>query len=146
MTGRGLWKEPIARFGRLNAYLRAASRNDAGVAAVDADAARFVHLGATSQDVIDTALALLTRKAVALIDDDLARLVDALTALAARHRTTPMLGRTLMQPAEPTSFGAEVMAWLVPLVRGRERLRQAAGGLRQPPFHGKGRQSQHSRR
>jgi 3-carboxy-cis,cis-muconate cycloisomerase len=95
------------------------------VAAAAPDAAAFVHQGSTSQDVIDTAMVLVTREALELIDADLDRLIDALTALARRHLETPMLGRTLMQSAEVASFGHEVVGWLVPLARSRERLRQA---------------------
>ena len=98
----------------------------ARVAAMDAEAARFVHHGGTSQDVIDTAMVLATQQALVLIEADLDRLVDALLALARTHRATPMLARTLMQPAQVASFGLEVAGWVAPLVRTRERLRQAA--------------------
>lgn len=97
----------------------------ARVAAAAPEAAGFVHRGSTSQDVIDTAMVLVTKEALALIEADLDRLVGSLAALARRHLETPMLGRTLLQPAEVVSFGHEVVAWLAPLVRGRERLRQA---------------------
>ena len=96
------------------------------VAAASPEAAPWVHRGSTSQDVIDTAIVLVTREAVELIDADLERLVDALSRLAERHLETPMLGRTLLQSAEVASFGHEVVGWLVPLARSRERLRQAA--------------------
>ena len=95
------------------------------LAAAAPEAAGFVHRGSTSQDVIDTAMVLVTKEALALIEADLDRLVGSLAALARRHLETPMLGRTLLQPAEVVSFGHEVVAWLAPLVRGRERLRQA---------------------
>ncbi|MEO8525656.1 MAG: lyase family protein, partial [Caldimonas sp.] len=98
----------------------------ARVAAASPEAARFVHYGSTSQDVIDTAMALATRSAVALIDADLHRLIDALVALARQHLATPMLARTLMQPAQVASFGLDVVSWLAPLVRTRQRLRDAA--------------------
>ena len=98
----------------------------ARVAAAAPQAERFVHFGSTSQDVIDTALALATRRAVALIDADLDRLVVALTALARRHLATPMLARTLLQPAQVSSFGCAVAAWVAPLARSRERLAAAA--------------------
>ena len=95
------------------------------VAAAAPEAAAFVHRGATSQDVIDTAMVLVTKEALGLIAADLDRLVDSLDALARRHLETPMLGRTLMQSAEVVSFGHEVIGWLAPLVRCRERLRAA---------------------
>jgi 3-carboxy-cis,cis-muconate cycloisomerase len=112
------------------------SRLKAQVGVADPGAARFVHHGATSQDAIDTALVLVTRRALALIDADLSRLIDALTDLARRHATTPMLGRTLLQPAEVTSFGCEVLGWLVPLVDGRRRLRDAADAAIRLQFGG----------
>ena len=108
----------------------------ARVAAATPEAAGFVHHGSTSQDVIDTAMALVTKEALALIEVDLDRLVDALTALAHRHLETPMLGRTLLQPAEVVSFGHEVASWVAPLVRMRERLRQSARAALQLQFGG----------
>jgi 3-carboxy-cis,cis-muconate cycloisomerase len=92
----------------------------------NADAAPFVHFGSTSQDVIDSAMALVTREAVALIETDLAKAADALLRLAVTHAETPMLARTLMQPASVTSFGFKCAGWAAPLVRSRIRLRDAA--------------------
>jgi 3-carboxy-cis,cis-muconate cycloisomerase len=92
----------------------------------NADATPFVHFGSTSQDVIDSAMALVTREAVALIETDLAKAADALLRLATTHAETPMLARTLMQPASVTSFGFKCAGWAAPLVRSRIRLRSAA--------------------
>ncbi|RQO62850.1 3-carboxy-cis,cis-muconate cycloisomerase [Variovorax sp. KBW07] len=92
----------------------------------NADAVPFVHFGSTSQDVIDSAMALVTREAVALIETDLAKAADALLRLATTHAETPMLARTLMQPASVTSFGFKCAGWAAPLVRSRIRLRDAA--------------------
>ena len=92
----------------------------------NADAAPFVHFGSTSQDVIDSAMALVTREAVALVETDLAKAADALLRLATAHADTPMLARTLMQPASVTSFGFKCAGWAAPLVRRRIRLREAA--------------------
>jgi 3-carboxy-cis,cis-muconate cycloisomerase len=86
----------------------------------------FVHFGSTSQDVIDTALALVTREALALIQADLTRAVAALLQLAERHAGDPVLARTLMQPASVTSFGLKCAGWAAPLVRSQQRLRVAA--------------------
>ena len=108
----------------------------AQVAATDAEAAGFVHKGSTSQDVIDTAMVLVTRRALALIEADLDRLVDALTGLALRHAATPMLARTLLQPAQAASFGLELVAWLAPLLRARERLARSAPDALQLQFGG----------
>jgi 3-carboxy-cis,cis-muconate cycloisomerase len=98
----------------------------AAVAAVDEPAAAWVHRGSTSQDVIDTAMVLATRRAVALIDRRLGELTDALLALAQAHGDAPMLGRTLMQPALVISVGFKLVGWVAPLVRARPRIRAVA--------------------
>lgn len=90
------------------------------------DAAAFVHLGSSSQDVIDTALALVTRDALALIDADVDKAVAALLALAGRHAGDPLLARTHMQPASVTSFGLKCADWAAPLLRSRQRLQASA--------------------
>ena len=96
------------------------------VAMFNAEALPFVHLGGTSQDVIDTAMALVTRDALALVEADLDRAIDALLQQATRHAATPVLARTLMQPASVTSFGFKCAGWLAPLVRSRARLQEAS--------------------
>jgi len=96
----------------------------ARVAASDAEAAKYVHWGATSQDVIDTGTALQLRDALAQIDADLRQLGHALCELAERHRTTPQVGRTWMQHALPITFGAKVAGWLDALTRHYARLQQ----------------------
>jgi 3-carboxy-cis,cis-muconate cycloisomerase len=98
------------------------------VAVVDAEAAGYVHWGSTSQDVIDTAMVLATRRALALIDVRLCDLINALFGLAHCHGDVPLLGRTLMQPAQVISFGFKLVSWVAPLVRCRERLARAAQG------------------
>ena len=70
-----------------------------------------VHEGLTSQDVLDTALMLLLRDAVAAVVGDLDRAVEALARLADEHGETPMTGRTLTQAALPITFGAKVGVW-----------------------------------
>jgi len=97
----------------------------AAVAARDPAAAAYVHWGGTSQDVIDTAMVVVTGRALDLIARDLDRLVDALVALARSHRATPVLARTLLQPAQVVSFGFKVVAWVAPLVRARDRIARA---------------------
>jgi 3-carboxy-cis,cis-muconate cycloisomerase len=96
----------------------------AAVARVDANAAGFVHWGSTSQDVIDTAMSLLSRRALALIDRDLRSLIDSLLALTEQHANVPVLARTLMQPAQVVSVGFKLIAWIAPLKRCRERLHE----------------------
>ena len=96
------------------------------VALFDTDSAGFVHWGSTSQDVIDTAMALCTKRALALIDAQLAALAGHLLTLAEHHADTPVLARTLLQPALVTSFGLKCANWAAPVVRARARLREAA--------------------
>lgn len=86
------------------------------------DAARFVHWGATSQDVIDTGCVLQLRGALKLIDQDLTRLSGTLIALSEKHRANPVVARTWMQQALPTTFGFIVAGWLDAITRHRERL------------------------
>src|SRR4029453_17374358 len=90
--------------------------------AVGGDAARYVHWGATSQDVMDTASMLVSRRALDLILAELDGLAAALAALAESHRSTPMAARTLLQQALPTTFGLQVGGWLVALLESRTRL------------------------
>jgi len=92
------------------------------VALENKDAARFVHWGATSQDVIDTGCILQVRGALNLIDQDLARLSGSLIALSEKHRATPVVARTWMQQALPTTFGFIVAGWLDTITRHRKRL------------------------
>ena len=75
-------------------------------------AATWLHRGLTSQDVVDTAVLLCARAAVARVRRELGRQVDRLADLVDRHRATPMLARTLTQPAVPTTFGAKAATWL----------------------------------
>ncbi|MFZ6765612.1 3-carboxy-cis,cis-muconate cycloisomerase [Undibacterium sp. Di26W] len=96
------------------------------VALYDAEAATRVHWGSTSQDVIDTAMVLATRDALQWLDDGLHDLTGRLLQLADQHIATPVLARTLMQPAQVSSFGFKVAGWLAPLVRARARLRECA--------------------
>ncbi len=91
------------------------------VAKDDPEAARFVHWGATSQDANDTGLVLQIRQALDILEGDLATLCTGLIRLAQKHRSTPIAGRTLMQHALPTTFGAKVAGWLDAMNRHRER-------------------------
>ncbi len=86
------------------------------------DVAPWIHRGLTSQDVLDTGLMLATR---AVADDLLTQLreqISALSDLAARHRGTPMVARTLTQHAAPTTFGAKAVGWLNGVVDAYERV------------------------
>jgi 3-carboxy-cis,cis-muconate cycloisomerase len=95
------------------------------VAADDKDAANFVHWGATSQDAIDTGCVLQLRGALTLIDGELQQLCATLAKLSNTHRATPMVGRTWMQHAVPTTLGMKFAGWLDALGRHRQRLREA---------------------
>jgi len=76
-------------------------------------AGEHAHHGATSQDVLDTAMMLVARRALAVIAEDAAAAADAAAALARAHRDTPISGRTLLQRAVPTSFGLKAAGWLI---------------------------------
>lgn len=88
-----------------------------------------VHLGATSQDVIDTAAMLVARRALAALLADLEAVADALAVLAERHRGAPQVGRSLLQQALPVTFGLTAAGWLSGLDAGIERLRAVNAGL-----------------
>ncbi len=94
----------------------------ARVAARDAEAARHVHWGATSQDVIDTGMVLQLREALQWIAVELAELADALAGLVHRYRATPMMGRTWMQQALPITFGLKAAGWLDAVLRHQDRI------------------------
>ena len=94
------------------------------VASSHAEAARYVHWGATSQDIIDTGLVLQLCRAMDLLSSELAELADALAAHAHRYRSMPMMGRTWMQHALPMTFGLKAAGWLDAILRHQERLHQ----------------------
>jgi 3-carboxy-cis,cis-muconate cycloisomerase len=95
------------------------------VAAADTDAARYVHWGATSQDIIDTALVLQLRAAVPAVVTDLFRAADAAAGHAERHMKTTMAGRTWLQQATPITFGLKAAGWCDALDRVAVRLESA---------------------
>ena len=86
------------------------------------EAWRFVHWGATSQDVVDSAMSLLLKRAEPILIADLLRIEKALAGLSDQHKHSVMLGRTLLQPAPPVTFGLKAAGWLGPVRRGRRRL------------------------
>jgi 3-carboxy-cis,cis-muconate cycloisomerase len=81
-----------------------------------------VHRGATSQDIVDTAAMLLAKRALGVIEADLARAAEAAAGLAEAHRTSIMIGRTLLQQAVPVTFGLVAAGWLTSLDEAREGL------------------------
>ena len=93
-------------------------------AACAGDAGGYVHWGATTQDIMDTAVVLQLRAAFELIEADLNDILASLETLARRYRDTPMAGRTHLQQALPVTFGYKAAVWRAPLARQRERLTQ----------------------
>ena len=95
--------------------------------AVGGDAAGYVHWGATSQDILDTASMLISRRLLDLIVETLGSVATECAGLAEAHRSTPMAGRTLLQQAVPTTFGLKAAGWLVGVLEARvalERIRE----------------------
>ncbi|HEY3010445.1 MAG TPA: 3-carboxy-cis,cis-muconate cycloisomerase [Micromonosporaceae bacterium] len=90
--------------------------------AAGADAAKFVHYGATSQDILDTAAMLVAHRALGALLGDLSGAANAAARLAAAHRDTPMAGRTLLQHALPVTFGLAAAGWLAALDAAADRL------------------------
>jgi len=95
----------------------------ANVAKSSAEAARYVHWGATSQDVIDTATMLTIRAAIDALLSDIDRAISGFAGLAQRHRHTPVVGRTWLQHALPMPFGLKLAEYAAALNRSRSRLR-----------------------
>jgi 3-carboxy-cis,cis-muconate cycloisomerase len=94
------------------------------LAAQCGDAGKFLHWGATTQDIMDTAVVLQVRDALALVGKDLAELQAILARQARRYRDTPMAGRTHLQQALPVTFGYKLAIWLAMVDRHAERLQQ----------------------
>jgi 3-carboxy-cis,cis-muconate cycloisomerase len=116
----GLGRQAALTGNPVPALVRALTRR------VPAAAAAAVHQGATSQDIIDTAAMLLARRALGVVAADLAAAADATARLAAGHRDTVMIGRTLLQQAVPVTFGLVAAGWLAGLDEARaevERVR-----------------------
>ncbi|MET7683508.1 3-carboxy-cis,cis-muconate cycloisomerase [Streptomyces sp. NPDC005423] len=89
----------------------------------------YVHRGATSQDIMDTATMLVASRALGPLLADLARTERALARLAAAHRDTPMPGRTLTQHAVPTTFGLKAAGWRSLVLDARDRVTAVRDGL-----------------
>ena len=89
------------------------------------EAGRYIHWGATTQDIMDTATVLQVRAALDIVERDLRAVRDHLRDLARKHRDTPMAGRTHLQQALPVTFGYKAAVWLSGVERHLERLDQA---------------------
>jgi 3-carboxy-cis,cis-muconate cycloisomerase len=83
---------------------------------------RDTHAGATSQDILDTAMMLVAKRALVPLLDDAGAAADAAAALAERHRATPLMGRTLLQDAVPTSFGLKAAGWMTAIDEARREM------------------------
>jgi 3-carboxy-cis,cis-muconate cycloisomerase len=94
------------------------------VARIDTDAARYVHWGATSQDVIDTATMLMLRSGIDALLADIERAIRGFSGLALRHRATAFVARTWLQHALPMPFGLTLAEYAAALARSRKRLRR----------------------
>ena len=90
--------------------------------AVGGDAAQFVHYGATSQDIVDTAAMLVARRALRLIVAELDGAAATCAGLAREHRGTVAVARTLLQPAVPTTVGLRAAGWLEGVLDARREL------------------------
>lgn len=91
---------------------------------------RFIHMGMTSNDMLDTALALRLLKACNIVEKDLEKFIIILKNLALKHKNTVMIGRTHNIHAEPTTFGLKVLIWYFEMKRNLERLKKAKEEVR----------------
>ena len=91
----------------------------------DAEASKYVHLGATSQDVVDTATVLQIQEYIIWLEEKLKALTHLLTKTTIKHRQTLMVGRTLLQQARPITFGLKTVKWLETILVSNERIQEA---------------------
>jgi 3-carboxy-cis,cis-muconate cycloisomerase len=91
----------------------------------DFEASKYVHLGATSQDIVDTALVLAIKDFTVWLEERTDQLLDRLKVLTVAHRSTVMIGRTLLQQAKPITFGLKTSAWLQTILDSKERLAES---------------------
>ncbi|PWK18778.1 3-carboxy-cis,cis-muconate cycloisomerase [Arcicella aurantiaca] len=90
----------------------------------DVEAAKYVHLGATSQDVVDTATVLQIKGFIDWLEERIGLLEHHLIAITQKHRNTFMIGRTLLQQAKPITFGLKTALWLEGIVRSKARIEE----------------------
>jgi len=108
----------------------------AGLSRAAGEAGAWTHWGATTQDIVDTAIVLQIREGLALIRDSLHAIVRSLAAQADRHRHTVMAGRTYLQQALPTTLGLKCAVWVQPLIGHIERLVALRPRVEQVSFGG----------
>ena len=89
--------------------------------------ARYIHVGMTSSDILDTGLALQLKQAGAILEHDLNELDEAIVGLARKHKHTLQIGRTHGVHAEPITFGWKMAVWLAEVRRHKQRLQEAIG-------------------
>lgn len=106
------------------------------IAAQNPEAERYVHMGATSQDAMDSGLVLQLRRAIVLLEADLAQLAEALATQAQRYADTPLAGRTWLQQATPVTLGMKIAGWLGAVSRHRQRLSELKPRLLSLQFGG----------
>ncbi|MDU8358704.1 3-carboxy-cis,cis-muconate cycloisomerase [Pseudomonas syringae group sp. J309-1] len=106
------------------------------IAARNPTAERYVHMGATSQDVMDSGLVLQLRAAIVLLERDLAELAESLARQAQRYAVTPLAGRTWLQQATPVTLGMKIAGWLGAITRHRQRLQELKPRLLSLQFGG----------
>jgi 3-carboxy-cis,cis-muconate cycloisomerase len=119
-----------------NIVIPFANALNAFVRRTNPEAAKFVHWGATSQDVLDTALVLQLGEAFLVFDETLEKLAEALAALADKHKSTVLAGRTWLQQGPPITMGLKAAGWLSAIERHRARLKVTAAQVRVLQFGG----------
>jgi 3-carboxy-cis,cis-muconate cycloisomerase len=100
------------------------------------DAGEYIHWGATTQDIMDTAIVLQLKEAAGILENRLTHLVELLTGLAVQHRDTVMAGRTHGQQAVPITFGFKAAVWLAEIQRHQQRLAECKPRLLVGQFAG----------
>ena len=100
------------------------------------EAGRYVHWGATTQDIMDTAVILQVREGLQVVGEDIAALQTILAGLSTKYRDTPMAGRTHLQHALPVTFGYKTSIWLAMMDRHAERVEQIKPRLLTGQFAG----------
>lgn len=96
---------------------------------IDFEASKFVHYGATSQDIVDTATVLQIKNYLGFLNSKLEILIDDLLKLAGEHKNSILIGRTLLQQAKPITFGLKICGWAEALIRTKTRLHEMENRL-----------------
>lgn len=121
------WQQAIPLSG--NAAAPLVKQLIATISKEDSDAAKYIHLGATSQDIVDTATMLKLQAFVEWLEIEIEKLEKCLRQLSTDHRATPMIGRTLMQQARPITFGLKTANWLASIQQVSHQLASSKNQL-----------------